>query len=121
MVGAVAEPPAPSFFTVALAAVPGCFSTRTSVVFVVIFSSVIAALLPVKVVQLTTRDLVSLLSPLPSTFLLFIHHPINSHYDAVITTTYWYAAAPRAIVKSVSHNPYLGVSTVDLVGVQMRP
>ena len=47
--------------------------------------------------------------------------PINSHYDAVITTTYWYAAAPRAIVKSVSHNPYLGVSTVELVGVQMRP
>ena len=47
--------------------------------------------------------------------------PINSQYDAVITTTYWYAAVPRAIVKSVSHNPYLGVSTVELVGVQMRP
>ena len=47
--------------------------------------------------------------------------PINSQYDAVITTTYWYASAPRAIVRSVSHNPYLGVSTVELVGVQTRP
>ena len=47
--------------------------------------------------------------------------PINSQYDAVITTTYWYAPAARAIVKSVSHNPYLGTSTVELVELQLRP
>jgi hypothetical protein len=47
--------------------------------------------------------------------------PINSQYDAVITTTYWYAAAPRAIVKSVTHNPYLGASTVEMVAFQLRP
>ena len=47
--------------------------------------------------------------------------PINSQYDAVITTTYWYAAAPRAIVKSVTHNPYLGVSTVEMVAFQLQP
>ena len=47
--------------------------------------------------------------------------PINSQYDAVITTTYWYAAAPRTIVKSVTHNPYIGASTVELVAYQLRP
>jgi hypothetical protein len=47
--------------------------------------------------------------------------PINSQYDAVITTTYWYAAAPRTIVKSVTHNPYLGASTVEMVAFQLRP
>jgi hypothetical protein len=47
--------------------------------------------------------------------------PINSQYDAVITTTYWYAAAPRAIVKSVTDNPYLGASTVEMVAFQLRP
>jgi hypothetical protein len=47
--------------------------------------------------------------------------PINSQYDAVITTTYWYAAAPRAIVKSVTHNPYLGASTVEMVAFQLQP
>ena len=47
--------------------------------------------------------------------------PINSQYDAVITTTYWYAPAPRAIVKSVTHNPYLGVSTVEMVAFQPGP
>lgn len=47
--------------------------------------------------------------------------PIGSQYDAVITTTYWYAAPTRAIVKSVRHNPYLGVSTVELVGFQLQP
>lgn len=46
--------------------------------------------------------------------------PINSQYDAVITTTYWYAAEPRAIVKSVTHNPYLGASTVELVAFQLQ-
>ena len=47
--------------------------------------------------------------------------PINSQYDAVITTTYWYAAAPRAIVKSVTDNPSLGASTVEMVAFQLRP
>lgn len=47
--------------------------------------------------------------------------PINSQYDAEITTTYWYAAAARVIVKSVTHNPYLGVSTVELVTYQLQP
>jgi hypothetical protein len=47
--------------------------------------------------------------------------PINSQYDAVITTTYWYAAAARTIVKSVTHNPYLGVSTVEMVAYELRP
>ncbi len=47
--------------------------------------------------------------------------PINSQYDAVITTTYWYAAAARATVKSVTQNPYLGVSTVEMVAYQLRP
>lgn len=46
--------------------------------------------------------------------------PIGSQYDAVITTTYWYAPEARAIVKSVSHNPYLGTSTVDLVAYQLQ-
>jgi hypothetical protein len=45
--------------------------------------------------------------------------PINSRYDAELTTTYWYAPAARAIVKSVTHNPYLGPSTVELVGLQL--
>ena len=45
--------------------------------------------------------------------------PINSQYDAVITTTYWYAAAARAIVRSVTHNPYLGAHTVELVAFQL--
>ena len=45
--------------------------------------------------------------------------PINSQYDAETTTTYWYAPAARAIVKSIHHNPYLGTSTVELVGLQL--
>ena len=47
--------------------------------------------------------------------------PINSVYAGETTTTYWYAPVARAIVKSVSHNPYLGVSTVELVEFQLRP
>ena len=47
--------------------------------------------------------------------------PINSQYVGVITTTYWYAPAARAIVKSVTHDPYLGASTVEMVGYQLRP
>jgi hypothetical protein len=47
--------------------------------------------------------------------------PINSQYAGDMTVTYWYAPAARAIVKSVSHNPYLGTSTVELVDFQLRP
>ena len=47
--------------------------------------------------------------------------PINSQYAGETTTTYWYAPEARAIVKSVSHNPYLGVSTVELVELQLQP
>jgi hypothetical protein len=46
---------------------------------------------------------------------------INSQIDAETTTTYWYAPAARAIVKSVAHNPYLGRSTVELVDLELRP
>jgi hypothetical protein len=46
---------------------------------------------------------------------------IGSQIDAETKTTYWYAPAARAVVKSVTHNPYLGTSTVELVGVQLRP
>jgi hypothetical protein len=35
--------------------------------------------------------------------------------------TYWYAPAARAIVRSVSRNPYLGTSTVDLVEFRLQP
>jgi hypothetical protein len=47
--------------------------------------------------------------------------PINSQYAGETTRTYWYAPAARAIVKLVSHNPYLGPSTVELVGFKLRP
>ena len=36
----------------------------------------------------------------------------NSVIEAEVTATYWYAPAARAIVKSISRNPYIGVSTV---------
>ena len=47
--------------------------------------------------------------------------PIGSQYAGETTRTYWYAPAARAVVKIVSHNPYLGPSTVELVGSQLRP
>ena len=46
---------------------------------------------------------------------------INSRIDGETSTTYWYAPAARAVVKSVSQNPYLGPSTAELVEVQLRP
>lgn len=46
--------------------------------------------------------------------------PIGSQYGAETTRTYWYAPAARSIVKSVSHNPYLGPTTVELVAFQLR-
>jgi hypothetical protein len=46
--------------------------------------------------------------------------PINSRYDGETTTTYWYAPAARAVVRSVAHNPYLGTTTVELVGLHLQ-
>jgi hypothetical protein len=47
--------------------------------------------------------------------------PIGSQYAGETTRTYWYAPAARAIVRSASHSPYLGPSTVELVAVELRP
>jgi hypothetical protein len=47
--------------------------------------------------------------------------PINSRYDGETTRTYWYAPAARAIVKTVSRNPYLGPSTIELTSFALRP
>lgn len=47
--------------------------------------------------------------------------PVNSRYEGEITTTYWYAPAARAIVKSTTHNPYLGVSNLELLAFSLRP
>jgi hypothetical protein len=46
--------------------------------------------------------------------------PIGTKYAGVATRTYWYAPAARAVVKSVSHNPYLGSATVELVSMELR-
>jgi hypothetical protein len=46
--------------------------------------------------------------------------PSNTFYAGQITTTYWYAPAARAIVKSVHHNPYQGTTTVQLVDFERR-
>lgn len=47
--------------------------------------------------------------------------PINSQYAGETTRTYWYAPAARTVVKQVSHNPYLGPSTVELVSLELQP
>jgi hypothetical protein len=47
--------------------------------------------------------------------------PINSQYAGETRTTYWYAPAARAVVRSVTHNPYLGLSTVELVDYRPAP
>lgn len=46
---------------------------------------------------------------------------INSRIEAETETTYWYAPAARAVVKSVNRNPYLGTSTVELVSIRLKP
>jgi hypothetical protein len=46
--------------------------------------------------------------------------PVGSRYDAETTSTYWYAPAARAVVKSIDHNPYLGTTTVELVASSRR-
>ena len=45
----------------------------------------------------------------------------NSQIAGETDTTYWYAPAARAVVKSVSRNPYIGITTVELVEFQLRP
>ena len=47
--------------------------------------------------------------------------PTNTFFAGETTTTYWYAPAARAIVKSVHHNPYQGSTTVELVAYQLGP
>jgi hypothetical protein len=44
--------------------------------------------------------------------------PSGTFFAGDIVTTYWYAPAARAVVKSVSHNPYQGPTTVELVALQ---
>lgn len=46
---------------------------------------------------------------------------IGSVIDGETLTTYWYAPAARAVVKSVARNPYLGPSTVELVRFERGP
>ena len=41
--------------------------------------------------------------------------PADTFYAGHTTTTYWYAPAARAIVKSIHHNPYLGTTTTELI------
>jgi hypothetical protein len=46
--------------------------------------------------------------------------PSNTFFAGKTTTTYWYAPAARAIVKSIHHNPYQGTTTSELVGLELR-
>lgn len=46
---------------------------------------------------------------------------INVQLDADIDATYWYAPAARAVVKSITTNPYIGTATVDLVSYRLEP
>jgi hypothetical protein len=46
--------------------------------------------------------------------------PSNTFYAGQTTTTYWYAPAARAIVKSINHNPYQGTTTVELVELELQ-
>jgi hypothetical protein len=41
--------------------------------------------------------------------------PSNTFYAGQVTTTYWYAPAAQAIVRSVHNTPYQGSTTVELV------
>ena len=45
----------------------------------------------------------------------------NSLIEGEVTTTYWYAPEVRTIVKSISRNPYIGVTTVELVKFHLQP
>lgn len=45
----------------------------------------------------------------------------GSLVEPEVTSTYWYAPAARAIVKSITRNPYIGVATVELVKFHPQP
>jgi hypothetical protein len=45
----------------------------------------------------------------------------NSLIEGEVTSTYWYAPSARAIVKSISRNPYIGVTTVELIKLHQQP
>jgi hypothetical protein len=45
----------------------------------------------------------------------------SSQIEGEVTSTYWYAPAARAIVKTISRNPYIGVATVELVKFYPQP
>lgn len=45
----------------------------------------------------------------------------SSQIEGQVTSTYWYAPTARAIVKTISRNPYIGVATVELVKFHLQP
>jgi hypothetical protein len=45
--------------------------------------------------------------------------PLGSEHAGEITRSYWYAPSARAIVKSISHDPYIGTTTVQLVAFRL--
>jgi hypothetical protein len=49
------------------------------------------------------------------------HAPSGTFFAGDVTSTYWYAPAARAIVKSATHNPYQGRSHFELVGYSLQP
>lgn len=77
-------------------------------------------------VEVQARERVSVAAGEFEAFRLFArgklggNSPSNTFYGGETTTTYWYAPAARAIVKMQHHNPYLGKTTVELVGLGRR-
>ena len=47
--------------------------------------------------------------------------PSNTFYAGDAVTTYWYAPAARAIVKSMHHSPYQGPTNFELVSFKLQP
>jgi len=45
----------------------------------------------------------------------------NSRIEGEVNSTYWYAPEARAVVKSITRNPYIGVTTVELVKFHIQP
>jgi hypothetical protein len=45
----------------------------------------------------------------------------NSRVEADVVPMHWYAPAARAVVTSITHNPYIGATTVELVRFHPRP
>lgn len=75
-------------------------------------------------VQVLSRERVSVPAGEFDAFKLFAKgtlggsSPMNTFYGGETTTTYWYAPSARAIIKSLHHNPYLGITVVELVSAQ---